>query len=185
MADRHPKRTVVFFTQTAMMVLAFVFAALVWSRHIRPWHILVPAALGGVAMAFDMPVRQAFMLEMISREKLMNAVSLNSSIVKRVRVGRLGAGTEVASSSVQTGHFQRIKLMAGNCLLWPPSLTLRDAIQDSSPFPFLRRPSANPWKMVPADRGGCTPWETASNSMSRFCVAIRQWISTVIQSRAL
>ena len=85
-ADRHPKRTVVLFTQTGMMVLAFAFAALVWSRHIQPWHILVLAALGGVAMAFDMPARQAFMVEMTSREDLMNAVSLNSSIFNGARV---------------------------------------------------------------------------------------------------
>src|SRR5512136_2099449 len=85
-ADRHPKRTVVLYTQTGMMLLAFVFAALVGSGHIQPWHILVLAALGGVAMAFDMPARQAFMVEMTSREDLMNAVSLNSSIVNGARV---------------------------------------------------------------------------------------------------
>ena len=85
-ADRHSKRTVVFFTQTGMMLLAFVFAALVGSGRIQPWHILVLAALGGVAMAFDMPARQAFMVEMTSREDLMNAVSLNSSIVNGARV---------------------------------------------------------------------------------------------------
>jgi MFS family permease len=85
-ADRHSKRTVVSCTQTGMMVLAFVFAALVWSGHIRPWHILVLAALGGLAVAFDMPARQAFMVEMTSREHLMNAISLNSSIVNGARV---------------------------------------------------------------------------------------------------
>lgn len=85
-ADRHSKRTVVFYTQTGMMLLAFAFAALVGSGRIQPWHILVLAALGGVAMAFDMPARQAFMVEMTSREDLMNAVSLNSSIVNGARV---------------------------------------------------------------------------------------------------
>lgn len=85
-ADRHSKRTVIFFTQTMMMFTAFVFAALVGSGHIQPWHILVLAASGGVAMAFDMPARQAFMVEMTSREDLMNAVSLNSSIVNGARV---------------------------------------------------------------------------------------------------
>ena len=85
-ADRYPKRTVVFFTQTGMMLTAFVFAALVGSGHIQPWHILVLAALGGVAMAFDMPARQAFTVEMTSHEDLMNAVSLNSSIVNGARV---------------------------------------------------------------------------------------------------
>ena len=97
-ADRHPKRTVVFFTQTAMMILAFGFAALVGSGRIQPWHILVLAAMGGVAMAFDMPARQAFMVEMTSREHLMNAVSLNSAIVNGARVvGPAVAGFLMAS----------------------------------------------------------------------------------------
>jgi len=85
-ADRHAKRNVVFCAQIAMMLLAFCFAALVGSGHIRPWHILVLAALGGVAMAFDLPARQAFMVEITSREDLMNAVSLNSSLVNGARV---------------------------------------------------------------------------------------------------
>jgi MFS family permease len=86
LADRHPKRRILLFTQSAMMVLAFALAALVWGGWVRPWHILVLAALGGVAMAFDMPARQAFMVEMTSREDLMNALSLNSSIVNGARV---------------------------------------------------------------------------------------------------
>jgi hypothetical protein len=85
-ADRHPKRTVVIWTQTAMMVPAFALAALVWTHTVQPWHILVVAAMIGVAMAFDMPARQAFMVEMTSKEDLMNAVSLNSSIVNGARV---------------------------------------------------------------------------------------------------
>jgi MFS family permease len=85
-ADRHPKRQILLWTQSAMMVFAFIFAALVWSGRIQPWHILVLAALGGLAMAFDMPARQAFMVEMTSREDLINAISLNSSIVNGARV---------------------------------------------------------------------------------------------------
>ena len=96
-ADRHPKRTVLLYTQSAMMLLAFVFAALVGSGLIRPWHILVLASLVGVAMAFDMPARQAFMVEMTSRDDLMNAVSLNSSIVNGARVvGPAVAGILIA-----------------------------------------------------------------------------------------
>jgi MFS family permease len=85
-ADRHSKRTIVLWTQTAMMILAFVFAALVWSQRITTGEILVVAALRGLAMAFDMPARQAFMVEMTNREDLMNAISLNSSIVNGARV---------------------------------------------------------------------------------------------------
>src|SRR5882724_10570394 len=53
-ADRHSKRRIILCTQTALMVLAFILAVLTWSQHIRPWHLLVLAALGGLAMAFDM-----------------------------------------------------------------------------------------------------------------------------------
>ncbi len=96
-ADRHSKRTVVLLTQAGMMVLAFAFAALVWSGRIQPWHILVLAALGGVAMAFDMPARQAFIVEITSREDLMNAISLNSSIFNGARiVGPAVAGVIMA-----------------------------------------------------------------------------------------
>jgi len=85
-ADQHAKRTIVLWTQTGMMILAFAFAALVWSNQITTAEILVIAGLRGLAMAFDMPARQAFMVEMTSREDLMNAISLNSSIVNAARV---------------------------------------------------------------------------------------------------
>jgi MFS family permease len=85
-ADRHSKRNIVLWTQVSMMILALTFAALVWSRHIAIWEILVVAGLRGLTMAFDMPARQAFMVEMTSREDLMNAISLNSSMVNGARV---------------------------------------------------------------------------------------------------
>ncbi len=85
-ADRHSKRRIVMCTQTGMMLTAFAFAALVWTERIQTWQILMLAGLGGLAMAFDMPARQAFMVEMTSREDLMNAISLNSSVVNGARV---------------------------------------------------------------------------------------------------
>jgi len=85
-ADQHAKRNIVLRTQTSMMILAFVFAALVWSNQITTAEILLIAGLRGLAMAFDMPARQAFMVEMTSREDLMNAIALNSSLVNAARV---------------------------------------------------------------------------------------------------
>ncbi len=64
----------------------FATATLVWSGKIQTWHIMVLAAMGGCALAFDLPARQAFMVEMTSREDLINAISLNSSIVNGARV---------------------------------------------------------------------------------------------------
>lgn len=86
LADRHPKRSILVATQTAQMLLAFAIAVAVWASAAPPWLIVVIAAINGVAMGFDMPARQAFIVEMTSREDLLNAVSLNSSIVNGARV---------------------------------------------------------------------------------------------------
>jgi MFS family permease len=86
LADRYPKRSILLGTQTAQMVCAFLLAAGVWAGFATPLFIIVIAALNGVAMGFDMPARQAFTVEMTSREDLLNAISLNSSIVNGARV---------------------------------------------------------------------------------------------------
>jgi MFS family permease len=124
-ADRHSKRRIVLWTQTAMMLFAFVFAALVWSGRIRPWHIMVLAALGGCALAFDMPARQAFMVEMTSREDLINAISLNSSLVNGARVigpslaGLLMARVGIATCFLFNG-LSFMAVIAGLCLMRLP-----------------------------------------------------------------
>ena len=86
LADRYPKRSIIVATQTAQMICAFFLAAGVWAGFATPLFIIVIAALNGVAMGFDMPARQAFTVEMTSREDLLNAISLNSSIVNGARV---------------------------------------------------------------------------------------------------
>jgi len=85
-ADRFPKRSVLLWTQSAMMILAFIFAGLIWSGLIRPWEIVVLGLCGGVVMAFDMPARQSFVVEIASRENLMNAISLNSAMFNGARI---------------------------------------------------------------------------------------------------
>src|SRR5256714_4627791 len=86
LADRHPKRSILLATQAAQMICAFVLAAGVWAGFATPLFIIVVAAINGMAMGFDMPARQAFTVEMTSREDLLNAISLNSSIVNGARV---------------------------------------------------------------------------------------------------
>ncbi len=85
-ADRHPKRTVLVVTQVISMVLSLLLAVLVWSGHVQPWQIIAVAALGGVVMAFDMPARQSFVIEITSRADLKNAIALNSSMVNGARI---------------------------------------------------------------------------------------------------
>ncbi|HWM25777.1 MAG TPA: MFS transporter [Chthoniobacterales bacterium] len=85
-ADRYPKRSVIVVTQTCQMLMSLTMAALVWSKLVQPWQIIVLAIFGGITMAFDMPARQSFVIEMTSREDLMNAISLNSSAFNCARI---------------------------------------------------------------------------------------------------
>ena len=79
-ADRISRRTLLVITQTSMMVLAFGLGALAFAGLVKPWHILVFAFLLGIANAFDAPARQSFVLEMVPREVLINAIALNSTM---------------------------------------------------------------------------------------------------------
>jgi MFS family permease len=79
-ADRIPRRNLLVLTQTAMMLLAFATAALTFLHWIRPWHILIMAFLLGTANAFEAPARQSFVLEMVEREDMTNAIALNSTM---------------------------------------------------------------------------------------------------------
>lgn len=79
-ADRLPRRTVLILTQTAMMLLALLLAALVASGRVVPWHIVALALGVGIATAFDAPARQSFVVELVDREDLTNAIALNSTM---------------------------------------------------------------------------------------------------------
>jgi MFS family permease len=79
-ADRIPRRTLMVITQTSMMILAFILGALVFANAVQPWHILVLAFLLGVANAFDAPARVSFVLELVPREDMTNAIALNSTM---------------------------------------------------------------------------------------------------------
>ncbi len=103
LAERWPKRTLIFWTQAAYLVLAFVLAALVLSGVAQPWHLLAVALGNGLVNALDLPSRLAFVMDMVGPEDLGNAVALNSLLFNVARavgpaVGGpllmyLGAGT--------------------------------------------------------------------------------------------
>ena len=96
-ADRLQRRRVVVATQSASMILAFALAALTLSGTIRVWHIFVLSALLGSVNAFDIPARQSFIVEMVGKADLMNAIALNSSMFNASRViGPAIAGILVA-----------------------------------------------------------------------------------------
>ena len=100
--DYFPKRMIIIATQTVMMVLAFTLAVLQWTGVVQYWHVVVLATILGVANTIDMPARQSFIIEMVGKEDLMNAIALNSSIFNAARaigpaiagilIGALGTG---------------------------------------------------------------------------------------------
>jgi MFS family permease len=84
--DRVPKRRLVMGTQLALMLPAFALAWLTASGLVRYWHVAAVAAVIGMVNALDMPSRQTFVVEMVGREDLLNAVALNSAIFNAARV---------------------------------------------------------------------------------------------------
>lgn len=85
-ADRFSRQKVVIVTQTLSMVQAFLLAALTLTGRVQVWQLLVLAGLLGVVNAFDMPGRQALVIQMTSKEDLINAISLNSAVFNAARV---------------------------------------------------------------------------------------------------
>ena len=102
LADALPKRQTIFAVQAAMMTLAAILAILTLTGVVEVWMIVVLALLLGCANAIDMPVRQSFVVEIVGRGDIGNAVALNSAMFNAARVigpavagltiGALGSG---------------------------------------------------------------------------------------------
>jgi len=97
-ADRLRRHRVLLATQATMMVLALTLATLTLLETVEVWQIFALAALLGLANAFDIPARQALIVELVQRGDLVNAIALNSSMVNGARiVGPAVAGIVVAT----------------------------------------------------------------------------------------
>ncbi len=106
LADRRPKRRIVNVSQSVRLPQALLHALLVQFGHVRYWHVAVLALLYGVANAVDMPARQAFVVEMVGREDLLNAIALNSSMYNAARiVGPALAGFAIATWGLPVAFF--------------------------------------------------------------------------------
>jgi MFS family permease len=105
-ADRFSRRRIIFLTQASMMALAFILAILCATGVVRLWHVLGLAFLLGAAQAIDIPARQAFVIDLVGREDLANAIALNSGTFHGARViGPAIAGILVASIGVSGAFF--------------------------------------------------------------------------------
>jgi MFS family permease len=96
-ADRYPKRSVLFATQLAMGTTAGLLGFLAITGMVQAWHIYIIAFVFGTAAAFDVPARQAFVNEMVTRDQLPNAIGLNSASFNLARmIGPALAGVLIA-----------------------------------------------------------------------------------------
>jgi MFS family permease len=114
-ADRYAKRRVVVLTQTCAMTLAFGMSALVFGGHVQVWHVVVAATFSGIINAFDVPSRQAFVVEMVGKRDLGNAIALNSGIFNAARaVGPAAAGLLIGALASRFGEASAL----AQCFFW-------------------------------------------------------------------
>ncbi len=98
LADRVDKKRLILWTQILACGVSAAVALLIWMGRIEVWSLMALAILGGVAFAFEAPARQSFVFEMVGREKLMNAIALNSALVNAARtIGPALAGFVMAA----------------------------------------------------------------------------------------
>jgi len=137
--DYFDKRKIIIGSQLTLMLLAFLLALLTWTGAVRYWHVLVLATLLGVVNTIDMPARQAFVIEMVGREDLMNAVALNSSVFNAARAfGPAAAGMLISAGGTAFCFFVNgISFLAviGGLLLMR---TVGGPARDRRPYDILR-----------------------------------------------
>ena len=105
-ADRTDKRRFIIFMQVAFMLEAFTVSILVWTGVVQVWQVLLLATLLGIASAFDIPMRQSFVIEMVGKDDLMNAIALNSSLFNGARViGPAIAGVLIGAVGIAWCYF--------------------------------------------------------------------------------
>ncbi|MGH6690477.1 MAG: MFS transporter [Gammaproteobacteria bacterium] len=96
-ADRLSKRRLLMLTQTVLMLQALALTILVWTGHVRYWHVAVLATVYGLAQSLDMPTRQSFITDLVGKSHLMNAIALNSAMFNSARlIGPAVAGLLIA-----------------------------------------------------------------------------------------
>lgn len=100
-ADRYPKRSVLVCTNALSTVITFALAILTHGGWVTVWQVMVLAFLLGTIKAIEMPTHQSFVVEMVGKEDLMNAIALNSSSFNTARVlGPAVAGVTVAIAGI-------------------------------------------------------------------------------------
>jgi MFS family permease len=133
-ADRVDKRRLLLATQASMAVLALVLGTLTATGAVRLWMVYALALLLGVATAFDMPARQAFVSEMVGPDRVANAVGLNSAGFNSARViGPAVAGLLIAVVGIAPAFFLNavsyLAMIGGLLAMDTARLYRRDAVE--------------------------------------------------------
>ncbi len=91
--DRFPKKRVIYYTQIGFMVQSITLSYLVWSGEIASWHVLIMTGIFGSLQAIDGPARQSYFIDLVGKDDLANAISLNSTISQLAKfLGPIVAG---------------------------------------------------------------------------------------------
>jgi MFS family permease len=120
--DRFPKKKLLIMTQLIFMIQSLILAYLVWIHTVKYWQVAILAVVFGIAQTIDLPVRQSFFVELVGKEDLMNAISLNSTIVNLAKiVGPSIAGILMVRLGVTACFFINgisfIPVLYGLCLI--------------------------------------------------------------------
>lgn len=127
LADRFPKRRLLLFTQSGALLQAVVLWLLVATSTIQLWHLFILASWWGLMNAIDVPARQSFVVELVGRSDVPNAISLNSSQFSVARMVGPGLGGLIIAWLGVT------PLFLVNALSFVPVLTAL-ALMDASLF---------------------------------------------------
>jgi MFS family permease len=84
--DRFPKRKLILFTQSSFAVTSFILATLTALKVINYWQILILALINGFLNTIDVPARQSFIIDLVGKKDLMNAIALNSAVFNAARI---------------------------------------------------------------------------------------------------
>lgn len=84
--DRYPNKRILLITQSASLVVTLFLALMIRTGQVQYWHILFAATALGFVNTFDMPTRQSFVIELVGKEDLLNAIALNSSVFNIARI---------------------------------------------------------------------------------------------------
>jgi MFS family permease len=105
-ADRLPKRRLLVLTQSLLACQTLTLAVLIWTGHVAYWHVCVLAVVWGVANTLDLPARQSFVVELVGRADVGNAVALNSAAFNLARIiGPAVGGLLLARAGVAPAYF--------------------------------------------------------------------------------